>query len=91
MRPEDLVLRLHDQPFQPFRIHLDDRTVIDVVDPGMVIVGEATAVLPTQYGREAEGYRLVKRWRTIPLDHITQCSDLSESGNGRKKGRRQAS
>jgi hypothetical protein len=91
MRPEDLLKRLHDEPFKAFRIHLDDRTIIEVLEPGMVIVGESTAVLPTQYGREADGHRLVERWRTIALAHITQFSDAKESGNGRKGGRRRAS
>jgi hypothetical protein len=88
MRAEDLVHRLHDEPFKPFRVHLSDRTVLDVIEPGMVIIGESTAVLPIEFGREADGYRLARRWRTIALAHITQFSDLDARVNGKNRRRR---
>ncbi len=80
--------RLHDEPFRPFRIHLSDGTTLDVANAGMVIVGETSAVLPTLFVVEPEGFRLAKRWRTIAIDHITQFSDLSEPLNHKPRRRR---
>lgn len=89
MRPADLIRRLEDQPFQPFRIHLADRTTIDVTKPTRVMVGVSTAVLPTKFTRDEEGHDLVKDWRTIALVHVTQFSSLgaSANGKGRKRGK----
>jgi hypothetical protein len=82
MRAADLIRRLEDSSFRPFRIHLSDGTLLDVKQPGMVIVGLSSAVLPTQFGEE-DGKRIATDWRTITLSHIVQFSDLAEAGNGR--------
>lgn len=86
MRAEDLMNRLQDEPFRPFRIHLSDGSTLDVPQGGMVIVGKSSAVLPSRFERDDEGRRIAARWRTIALIHIVQFSDLDERGNG--KGRR---
>lgn len=52
MRVKDLISRLSDQPFRGFRIHLSDGSAIPVSEPGMIIVGPSSAVLPTEFGRE---------------------------------------
>ncbi len=78
MRTEDLMNRLEDRPFRPFRIHLSDGTNLDVAQPGMVIVGRSTAVLPTRFGQDEEGRPVAERWRTIALMHIVQFSDLND-------------
>jgi hypothetical protein len=88
MRTEDLLNRLEDRPFKPFRVHLSDGTTLDVREPGMVIVGRSTAVLPTRLGRDEEGRHVAERWRTIALIHIVQFSDLDEKTNGRRKRRK---
>ena len=88
MRPEDLLNRLQDHPFKPFRVHLSDGTTLEVLEPGMVIVGDSSAVLPTRFGRDQEKRRLAKRWRTIALAHIVQFSDLEEATDGRRRRRR---
>jgi hypothetical protein len=90
MRPEDLLDRLQDRPFQAFRIHLSDGTVLDVPEPGMVIVGRSTAVLPSRFGLDEEGRRLAEHWRTISLVHMVQFSDLAEGTNGKRRRRRRA-
>jgi hypothetical protein len=87
MKPSDLLKRLHDPPFRPFRVHLSDGTVLDVTQPGMVMVGETTAILPTLFVKDEDGYQLVKKWRTIAVDHITQFSDIEPEPGG-KVGRR---
>lgn len=88
MRPIDLQKRLEDQPFQPFRIHLTDGTVIDVERPGMVIVGIATAVLPTEYKVDTDGARVAADFRTINLRQIVQFSDARPKTNGHRRRKR---
>jgi len=83
MRPEDLLNRLHDEPFRPFRIHLSDGSSLEVPDKSMVIVGRSSAVLPSRFGLDEEGHSLAEHWRTVALVHMVQFSDLSETTNGR--------
>jgi hypothetical protein len=62
---------------------------LQITQPGMVIVGLSSAVLPTEFTQE-EGRRVASNWRTVALDHIVQFSDLSDRLNGkdrRKKGK----
>ena len=88
MRPADLLNRLQDQPFKPFRIHLSDGTLLEVPEAGMVIVGQSSAVLPSSFGRDSEGHRIARRWRTIALNHIVQFTDVNDRVNGRKRRRK---
>lgn len=88
MRPIDLQKRLEDQPFQPFRIHLTDGTIINVERPGMVIVGIATAVLPTEYKIDGDGARVATDFRTINLRHIVQFSDVPAKSSGQRRKKR---
>ena len=87
MRAADLTRKLEDAPFRPFRIHLSDGREIDVRNPGMVIVGISSAVLPGAFGRDEEGRRIARDWKTIALAHIVQFTDLMDHGNsnGRKR------
>lgn len=78
---------MFDAPFRPFRIHISDGTVLEFTEPGMVIIGETTAVLPTLFVTDQDGERLAKKWRTVSLDHITQFSDI-ENSNGKRRKRR---
>jgi hypothetical protein len=75
MRLQDFLQRLNDMPFRPFRIHVSDGSVVEVMQPGMVIPSRTTVILPTMFGADEDGHRYAKRWRTISLDHITQFSD----------------
>jgi hypothetical protein len=85
MRAEDLLDRLEDRPFKPFRIHLSDGSKLSVPNAGMVIVGRSSVVLPSAFERDSEGRMLAKHWRTIALLHIVQFSDLEEPTNGRRR------
>lgn len=87
MRVKDLVNRLNDRPFRGFRIHLSDGSQIPVSEPGMIIVGPSSAVLPTEYGRE-EGERVATRWRTVALAHMVQFSDLDVPVSGKRPKKR---
>jgi len=89
MRAADLLRRLQDQPFRPFRIHLGDGTKLDVTDPGMVVVGMSSAIVPTKWGKDEDGRKLARDWRTIALAHVVQFSVINE-GNGRRRSRKSA-
>ena len=85
MSPQDLLNRLHDQPFRPFRVRLSNNTVIDVADAGLVMVGPTSAVMPIQTVKDELGYTLVTQWRTIALSHMVGCADINPPRSGRKK------
>ncbi|HEX4792695.1 MAG TPA: hypothetical protein VH370_02825 [Humisphaera sp.] len=87
MRVKDLMNRLHDNSFRGFRVHLSDGSAIAVTEPGMIIVGPSSAVLPTEYGRE-QGERVATRWRTVALAHMVQFSDLGEPIGGKSRKRK---
>jgi hypothetical protein len=85
MRPADLLNRLSDEPFRPFRVHLSDGSRLDVPDRNMVIVGRSTAVLPNRFGKDDGGHRIALNWQTIALIHIVEFSDFGRSANGRSR------
>lgn len=87
MRVKDLINRLSDRPFKGFRIHLSDGSTIVVNDPGMIIVGPSSAVVPTEFGRE-QGERVATRWRTVALAHMVQFADTDEAVSGRQRKRK---
>jgi hypothetical protein len=88
MTAVDLNQRLYGQPFRPFRIHLSDGTAIPVTNPGVMVVSESSAIVPTEMGHDSAGFPLVKRWRTVALAHIVQFSDIDEPVTGKRPKRR---
>ncbi len=68
-------------------MRMANNTVYDVVDPGMIIVGDTSAVVATQNVRDARGYVTTTDWRTISIHHIIEFADLEpkRNGAGRKK------
>jgi hypothetical protein len=44
-RSEELKRLLRQRPFQPFRVHLDNGKVLDVVCPEITLVGEDMAII----------------------------------------------
>jgi len=87
MRARDLLHRLHDQPFRPFRIHLSDGSSIPVTDPGMIMVASSSAIIPIEFEQE-DGERVVKKWRTVAMLHMVQFSDVDERVSGKHRKRR---
>ena len=83
MMPVDINHRLYDKPFKPFRIHLSDGSSIAVTNARVVLVGESSAILPTELGHDSEGFPVVKRWRTVALARMVQFSDLDEPVGGK--------
>ena len=88
MAPRDLLSRLHDHPFKPFRLRLVNNTTYDITEPWMILVGRSSAVVVTQTRQDDRGYRMADDWRTISISHILELQDLNLRGNGSKrKGR----
>ena len=87
MSPQDLLNRLHDEPFRAFRLRLSNNTTLDVTDPGFVIVGPTSAVMPIQTATDDLGYTLVTQWRTIALDHMAEFADIDLPRENRRRRR----
>ncbi len=85
MSPRDLLNRLHDEPFRPFRARLSNNNTIDVLDAGSVIVGPTSAIMPLEYVDDEYGDKLVLRWKTVALRHIVEFVDLDTKGNGSRR------
>jgi len=87
MTHQDLLRKLDEAPFKPFRIKMVNNTTYDVRDPGMIIVGESSAVVATRDIRDADGHPVTTDWRTISISHILEFSDLEEKpATGKRKG-----
>ena len=87
MTNHDVIRKLDDQPFRPFRIRLVNNTTYDILDPGMIIVGDSSAVIATQNIRDDKGHRVMTDWRTVSIAHMLEFSDLRSSGNGKRKNK----
>ena len=85
MTNHDLLRKLADVPFKPFRLKLSNSTAIDVTEPGSMIVGDTSAVLPVETVIDAQGYRIIRNWKTIALSHIVEFSDLEMKGDGPRR------
>ena len=87
MSPHDLLSRLEDQPFKPFRVRLSNNNVIDVLEPASVVVGPTSAIMPLEYVEE-RGRKLVFRWKTVALSHMVEFVDIDIKGNGSQRRRK---
>ncbi len=85
MAPRDLLGKLHDQPFKPFRLRLVNNTTYDITEPWMILVGETSAVVVTQIRQDDRGYAMAHDWRTISISHMLELQDLNLRGNGSKR------
>jgi hypothetical protein len=83
----DLLRTLNDQSFKPFRIKLSNAAAIDITEPGTCIVGQSSAVVPTEL-TDIDGYRYVRNWRTISISHIVQFADIDVKENGSRRKRK---
>jgi len=87
MTHHDVIRKLDDQPFKPFRIRLTKNSTYDIVDPGMIIIGDSSAVIATQNIRDEKGHRVTTDWRTVSIAHMIEFADPQSSGNGKRKGK----
>ena len=86
MTARDLLNKLHDEPFQRFRVRLSNNTTIDVLDPGTVVVGPTSAIMPIDSVLGEHGYYLVTRWRTVALSHMVEFVDIDPpKGSSRRR------
>jgi hypothetical protein len=88
MRAGDLLDRLEDRPFKPFRMHLSDGSRLDVTDAGLIMVGKSSAFMPAAWDKDEEGRRLVKHWRTVSIAHIVQIGHIEEPVAGKQRKRK---
>lgn len=85
MRSLDLNKRLADRPFKAFRMHLSDGKILDVHDPGMVMVGRSSAHVPTKFGRDEGGFPILLDWQTVALSRIVRFTELRARRNGARR------
>jgi hypothetical protein len=87
MTDRDLLNKLHDQPFQPFRVRLSNNSTMDVLDPNTVVVGPTSAIMPLETVMGEHGYYLVARWRTVALSHMVEFTDIDPPKSASKRKR----
>ncbi len=85
MTYHDLARRLSDVPFKPFRIRLSNSSTIDIREPGSVIIGESSAVVPVEMMVDDRGVRVARDWKTISISHILEFVDLKEDKGPKRK------
>ena len=88
MAPQDLVNKLHDEPFKPFLVRLSNSNTIDVLDPGSVVVGPTSAIMPLEYVEDERGLKLVLKWKTVALSHMVEFIDIEQKQNGNRRRRK---
>lgn len=84
MPPEALAGALRQQPFAPFRIHLDDGTTYEIRHPELVIVGRRGAAVVGITATD-EAPLMVDRFETVAIFHITRLEPIDAAtvqGNG---------
>ena len=86
MNYRDLLARTNDVPFRPFRIKLSNSTIIDVLDPTMIMIGRTSAIVATRTAEDERGYKVVLDWKTISILHIVEISDLPVKPERKRKG-----
>jgi hypothetical protein len=67
-----LLLRLDERPFLPFRIVMTDGGVLDIWHPDQLIVSKTTAIV----GRRATAQVVAERDLTISLLHVIRLEPL---------------
>ena len=75
---------MQDEPFKAFRVRLSNGSTIDVLDQHSVVVGPTSAIIPMEYVEE-DGFRLVRRWKTLALNHMVEFIDLDIKNNGKRR------
>ena len=83
----DLLSKIHDAPFRPFRIKLVNSTVYDILEPWMITIGESSAIIVTQVKKDDRGYALADDWRTVSIDHMLEFSDIKPKKTDRESKR----
>jgi len=86
MKSQDLLRKLNDRPFRPFRIRMVNSTVYDITEPWMIIPGDSSAIiLANPAFREDKGYQVVHDWKTVSIHHMAEFSGLRARRNGSER------
>ena len=85
MTYHDLARKLNDVPFKPFRIRLSNASAIDMREPGSVIIGESSAVVPVEMVIDDRGVRVARDWKTISISHIVELIDFKDDQGPKRK------
>jgi hypothetical protein len=75
IRPEDLLQRLRQRPFQPFRVVLTDGRAFEIHYPDLNIVGQTWFDIGIPMPNQADPFG--ERAVTVPLDWIARVEELS--------------
>ncbi|MEQ8788249.1 MAG: hypothetical protein RIC55_18215 [Pirellulaceae bacterium] len=81
---EDIDTRLHERPFQPFRIVMSSGANFDVAHPELVLIGRRTLFVGAPSSENPRHFEQASR---LAIAHITAFEDLPTSsrppgGNG---------
>ena len=87
MTSQDLLNKLHDQPFQPIRVRLSNNSTMDVLDPTTVVVGPTSAIMPIETTQDEYGRYLVTRWRTVSIVHMVEFVDIDPPKSATRRKR----
>jgi len=90
MTSDDLLRKLNDKPFRPFRIKMSNNTSFDIEQPWMIVAGDTSAIiLSGPLFTEEKGFHTQSDWKTVAIDHMTEFADLRprrDGGGKRKRG-----
>jgi hypothetical protein len=81
MRPDILLGKVRQRPFEPFRLFVSDGAAYDIRHPEMVLTGQNAAVI----GLPGDPTRPADRLVTVALLHVTRLEPLEAAkttGNG---------
>lgn len=87
MTDRDLLNKLHEKPFQPFRARLSNNATRNVLDPNTLVVGPNSAIMPVEAVRGDHGYYVVTRWRTVALRDMVEFTDIDPPKSDSRKKR----
>jgi len=83
MRRDDLIEKLQESPFRPFRLCVSDGGTFDIRHPEMLMVTKHSAIVGMletgENGDSGQRYPIIERYTDIDLLHVTRVEELSES------------
>ena len=88
MTSKELLHKVRDEPFKPFRIRLADKRTFDISHPGMVMVGPERAVVVTRRGVNRNGRWFAEDWTEIYIADITAFAALNAKRANASRKRR---
>lgn len=77
MRREEILQRLHAEPFQPFRLHLTNGTVPIIRHPEMAMVTAHSVIIGVPEANSAGN--LLEDYLAVSLLHVAQIDTLVQA------------